>query len=184
MLTAILTLNVMAGISLISVLAASATDIAGYSAGGAAAIVGILAIFNGAGRIVWAAASDKIGRMKAFAGMLGLQGVCLLLLPQIGTSTTVFFILAAIIYLCYGGGFGTMPATAGDFFGTKFAGAIYGLMLVGWSIGGVFGPLVTSALIGPEDNYTAAYTVIGIITLVAVALPFITKLPRREAAAA
>src|SRR3712207_6858596 len=36
------------------------------------------------------------------------------------------------VYLCYGGGFGTMPATAGDFFGVKNAGAIYGLMLIGW----------------------------------------------------
>ncbi len=178
LLTAILTLNVMAGISLISVLAASATDIAGYSATGAAAIVGALAIFNGAGRIVWAAASDKIGRMPSFAGMLGLQGVCLLLLPHAG-STALFFALAAVIYLCYGGGFGTMPATAGDFFGTKNAGAIYGLMLIGWSLGGVVGPLVASALIGEDGDYTTAYTTIGIIALVSVALTLVTRLPRR-----
>ena len=181
LLTAILTLNVMAGISLISVLAASASDIAGYSATGAAAIVGVLAIFNGAGRIVWAAASDKIGRMPSFAGMLGLQGVCLLLLPHAG-SNALFFALAAVIYLCYGGGFGTMPATAGDFFGTKNAGAIYGLMLVGWSLGGVVGPLVASALIGEDGDYTTAYTTIGIIALVSVALTLITKLPRASRA--
>jgi MFS transporter, OFA family, oxalate/formate antiporter len=181
MLTAILTLNVLAGISLISVAAASATDIAGYSVTGAAAVVGALAIFNGAGRIVWAAASDKVGRMPAFAAMLGLQGVCLLLLPHAG-NTALFFALAAVIYLCYGGGFGTMPATAGDFFGTKNAGAIYGLMLVGWSIGGVFGPLIASALIGEDGDYTTGYTTIGIIALVSVALTLITKLPRGRSA--
>ena len=67
LLTAILTLNVTAGIALISQAAASATDIAGYTAAGAATLVGVLAIFNGGGRIVWAAASDFIGRMPAFA---------------------------------------------------------------------------------------------------------------------
>src|SRR3712207_5931196 len=53
LLTAILMLNVTAGIALIAQAAASAEDIAGYSAAGAAAVVGVLAIFNGGGRVVW-----------------------------------------------------------------------------------------------------------------------------------
>ncbi len=182
MLTAILTLNVSAGIALISQASASATDIAGYSAIGAASVVGILAIFNGGGRVFWAGLSDKIGRMPAFMGMLGLQGVCFLLLPH-ASNPALFFVLAAVIYLCYGGGFGTMPATAGDFFGVKNAGAIYGLMIVGWSIGGVFGPLLAAQLIGANKNYTSAYTVIGVIALVSVALPLITKIPRTRKSA-
>lgn len=181
LLTAILTLNVTAGIALISQAAGSAQEIAGYSAAGAATVVGVLAVFNGAGRIVWAAASDYLGRMPAFAAMLGLQGVCLLLMPHLG-NPVLFFILAAVIYLAYGGGFGTMPATAGDYFGVKNAGAIYGLMLIGWSLGGIIGPILASWLIGDDANFTAAYTVIGIVSLVSVALTFITKVPRRSGA--
>jgi OFA family oxalate/formate antiporter-like MFS transporter len=177
LLTAILTLNVTAGIALISQAAASAADIAGYTAAGAAAVVGVLAVFNGGGRIVWAAASDFIGRMPAFAAMLGLQGVCLLLLPH-ASNSVLFFILAAVVYLCYGGGFGTMPATAGDYFGLKNAGAIYGLMLVGWSLGGVLGPVIAATLIGDVGGYTTAYTTIGIIALAATALTFIAKPPK------
>ena len=176
LLTAILTLNVTAGIALISQAAGSAQEIAGYSAAGAATVVGVLAVFNGAGRIVWAAASDYIGRMPAFAAMLGLQGVCLLLMPHLG-NPVLFFILAAVIYLAYGGGFGTMPATAGDYFGVKNAGAIYGLMLIGWSLGGIIGPILASWLLGDDLDFTTAYTVIGIISLVSVALTFITKVP-------
>jgi OFA family oxalate/formate antiporter-like MFS transporter len=186
LLTAILTLNVTAGIALISQAAGSAQGIAGYSATGAATVVGILAIFNGAGRIVWAAASDYIGRMPAFAAMLGLQGACLVILPS-ASNAALFFILASVIYLCYGGGFGTMPATAGDFFGVKNAGAIYGLMLIGWSLGGVIGPIVISTLLGGDGrpDYGLAYRVVGILTLAAVALTLITKVPkqRREAVA-
>jgi MFS transporter, OFA family, oxalate/formate antiporter len=181
LLTAILTLNVTAGIALISQAAASAAAIAGYTAAGAAAVVGVLAVFNGGGRIVWAAASDFIGRMPAFAAMLGLQGICLLILPH-ASNAALFFILAAVVYLCYGGGFGTMPATAGDYFGVKYAGAIYGLMLIGWSIGGILGPIIISALIGGDKNYTVGYTTIGIIALASMVLTFITKIPsaRRE----
>ncbi|MET0692673.1 MAG: MFS transporter, partial [Propionibacteriaceae bacterium] len=177
LLTAILTLNVIAGISLISQAAASATDIAGYSAAGAATLVGVMGLFNGGGRIIWAAVSDKIGRMPTFATLLGLSGVSLLLLPHAGNAV-LFFILVALVYVCYGGAFGTMPSTAGDFFGVKNAGGIYGLMLIGWSLGGVIGPVIASALIGADKNYTAAYTTIGIIALAAVVLTFVTKLPR------
>jgi OFA family oxalate/formate antiporter-like MFS transporter len=176
-LTAILTLAVTAGIALISQAAASATDIAGYTAAAAAGAVGILAIFNGAGRVVLAALSEKIGRMTTFIIILAVEGVCLLLLPHV-SNQAAFFVLAAMVYLCYGGAFGTMPATAGDFFGVKHAGAIYGLMLIGWSIGGVVGPLIASWLIGSGKNYTAAYTTIGIIALAAIALPLVTRMPR------
>jgi len=131
---------------------------------------------------VWAAVSDYTGRMVAFVGMLGLRGVCLLLLPHAGNAI-LFFILAAVIYLCYGGGFGTMPATAGDYFGIKNAGAIYGLMIIGWSLGGVVGPLIAAAVIGEDENYGAAYTTLGVIALAAVLLPLITKPPRTRQSA-
>ena len=79
-----------------------------------------------------------------------------------------------------------MPATAGEFFGVKNAGAIYGLMLVGWSLGGVIGPLLIASLIGEDKAYTLAYTTIGIIALVSLVIPLITRKPhharQREAA--
>lgn len=180
LLTAILTMSVTAGISLIAVAAGTATDVAGYSKTGAATLVGALAIFNGAGRILWGWLSDMVGKMPAFLGILGIQGVCLLLIPH-AANAAVFAVLAALIYTCYGGGFGTMPSTAGKFFGVKYVGAIYGLMLLGWSIGGIVGPILIANLIGEQKAYTLGFTVIGIITLVALVLPLVTKPPRHRA---
>ena len=175
-LTAILTLSVTAGISLISVAAGSASDVAGYSAAAAASLVGVLGLFNGGGRILWGWLSDRIGKMPAFMGILGIQGVCLLLIPHVA-SPILFAVLAALVYTCYGGAFGTMPSTAGRFFGVRNAGAIYGLMLIGWSIGGIVGPLLISSLIGEQKAYTLGFTVVGIIALAGMALPLITKKP-------
>ncbi|MPZ19292.1 MAG: MFS transporter [Luteitalea sp.] len=178
MLTAVLTLNVTAGIALISVASSAATDIAGYSAAGAATFTGVMGLFNGAGRVFWGWLSERTGRMVAFAGMLAVQGVCFLMLPH-ASSVVLFAVLGALIYLCYGGGFGTMPATAGDFFGLRNAGAIYGLMVVGWSIGGVVGPLLVAELISGKQ-YTSAFTTIGVMALAAVMLPLLTRRPREE----
>ncbi|MDO5626816.1 MAG: OFA family MFS transporter [Mobilicoccus sp.] len=178
LLMAILALSVTAGISLISVASASAMDIASFTAAGAAALVGILGLFNGAGRIAWAAASDRIGKMPAFVGILAIQGICLIAMPH-AAAPWLFVTLAALIYTCYGGGFGTMPSTAGTFFGVRNAGGIYGLMLVAWSIGGVAGPLLTTWLLGADKNYTLAFTVVGVVSLVGAVLPLITKRPAR-----
>ena len=186
MLTAILALNVTCGIAFISQAADATEDVTGVTAAAAAGLVGTLGLFNGAGRVFWAWLSDRIGRMKAFVGMLALQSICFFLLPHVA-AFALFAVLAACIYLAYGGGFGTMPATAADYFGTPNAGAIYGAMIVAWSIGGVVGPLLLAALYEANDqHYGMPFTVIAVIALVSLVLPLITKMPsqphEREAA--
>lgn len=177
LLTAILTLNVTCGIGFISQASDAAQDIAGVTAATAATMVGILGLCNGGGRVFWAWLSDRIGRMQAFLGMLGLQAICFFILP-FAAAFAVFCILAALIYLAYGGGFGTMPATAADYYGTPNAGGIYGAMIVAWSIGGVVGPLLTAALYEANGNsYTVAFIVLAVIALVSLALPVVTRMP-------
>jgi OFA family oxalate/formate antiporter-like MFS transporter len=132
--------------------------------------------------VAWAWLSDRIGRMRAFLGMLALQAVCFAVLPH-AAAFAVFAVLAALIYLAYGGGFGTMPATAADYFGTPNAGAVYGAMIVAWSIGGVVGPLLTAALYEANNqSYTVPFTVIAVMALVALVLPLITRMPTAPAA--
>jgi OFA family oxalate/formate antiporter-like MFS transporter len=180
LLTLILLLNVTCGIAFISQASDSAQQLTGITAGTAATFVGLMGLFNGAGRIGWAALSDRIGRMPAFLGMLALQGVCFLLLPH--TTFAIFAILAALIYLAYGGGFGTMPATAADYYGTPNAGAIYGAMIVAWSLGGVVGPLIAAALFERSGGYTLPFTVLGVVALVSTVLTFVAKPPSERTA--
>src|SRR5690606_37655056 len=181
-LTAILTLNVTAGIALLSQAAPAAVEITGIGAATAASLVGLLAVFHGAGAGLRGRASDSIGRMRAFLAIFAIQVACFLLLPS-ATSVALFLTLAAIIYLCYGGGFGTMPATAADFFGAKNAGAIYGAMIVGWSIGGVLGPLLIAALADSTGGFTVPFYLVGVMVLASTLLPArMTKPLERPAA--
>ena len=50
--------------------------------------------------------------------------------------------LTFVVLMCYGGGFGTMPAFAADYFGAKNVGPIYGLMLTAWGVASAVGPLL------------------------------------------
>lgn len=171
----ILALNVTAGAALISVASPLAQSFTGVTATTAALIVSTIAIFNGAGRLFWGWISDAIGRPFTFLSLFVIQIIAFAVLPSISTFV-VLLIPAAIIGLCYGGGFGTMPAFAADFFGPKNAGTIYGAMLTAWSAGGIVGPLLIASI----DFRTALY-IIAVIMLVSTPLPLVARaLARRR----
>ncbi|NUR97894.1 MAG: OFA family MFS transporter, partial [Kribbellaceae bacterium] len=74
----------------------------------AAGFVGLLSIFNMAGRFGWSSTSDVIGRKPIYAMYLGVGIVAYALLATVGhTNTVVFVLLAAVIISFYGGGYAT-----------------------------------------------------------------------------
>ncbi|MBO0783359.1 MAG: MFS transporter, partial [Ktedonobacteraceae bacterium] len=140
-------------------------------------------IFNGAGRLFWGWLSDAIGRPYTFLALFVIQIFCFALTPFIG-SFALLFIPASLIGLCYGGGFGTMPAFASDFFGARNSGTIYGAMLTAWSAGGILGPILIASF-GTTSNpdYVTPLYIIAVIMLVSCILPFVARMvARRERA--
>ena len=55
--------------------------------------------------------------------------------PYAGTigSVGLFVLCFCIILSMYGGGFATVPAYLRDMFGTRYVGAIHGMLLTAWS---------------------------------------------------
>jgi MFS transporter, OFA family, oxalate/formate antiporter len=177
----ILALNVTAGAAVISVASPLAQKFTGVGALTAALIVSVISIFNAVGRLFWGWLSDAIGRPFTFLSLFVIQLIVFAIMPSI-SSFTLLLVPAAIIGLCYGGGFGTMPAFAADFFGPKNAGTIYGAMLTAWSAGGIVGPILIASF-GTTKNpdYRTPLYIIAVIMLVSAALPLIARaLARRR----
>jgi OFA family oxalate/formate antiporter-like MFS transporter len=179
----ILFLNTTAGISIISQASPMAQETTHVTATVAAGLVGIISIANGAGRFLWAWLSDFIGRRYIFLTMFLLQTVIFFLLASAG-NFTLLTILAFAILLCYGGGFGTMPAFAADYFGPSNVGSIYGLMLTAWGFAGVAGPALIAHLRQQTGHYGQALHIIALITLVSAILPVIIRPPKARSQAA
>lgn len=173
----LLFLDVSAGISLISQEAPMFREIARVSAIDAGMMVGIVSIGNAVGRIFWAAASDVLTRRWTFTAMFLLQVVLFWTMPSI-TSATLLTAVAFAILMCYGGGFGTMPAFAADYFGAKNVGPIYGLMLTAWGCGSAFGPLLIAHLRQASGSFTTGLHVIAAIMAVSTLVPLIAHPPR------
>jgi OFA family oxalate/formate antiporter-like MFS transporter len=75
-----------------------------------------------------------------------------------------------------------MPAFAADYFGPKNVGVIYGLMLTAWGTAAALGPLLISTLRTSSGSYTQPLTIIAIIMLVSLIVPFIVRPPKPQVA--
>jgi OFA family oxalate/formate antiporter-like MFS transporter len=173
----LLFLNVTAGIAIIAEAAPMAQELGRATELQATALVGTIAVFNGAGRFVWSALSDAIGRRGVFAMLFGIQAVVFAMLPY-APSYEAFLALCCLALLCYGGGFGTMPAFVTDYFGSRHVGKIYGLMLTAWGAGAVLGPMVVSRLRDMTGHYVTGLHVIAAIMVVSAIAPLLLRPPR------
>ena len=90
---------------------------------------------------------------------------------------SVLTALACAVLLCYGGGFGTMPAFVADYFGAENVGAIYGLMLTAWGFAGVLGPTLIAGLRQSTGQYNEALYVIAGLMLLSTAIPVFVGAP-------
>jgi OFA family oxalate/formate antiporter-like MFS transporter len=137
------------------------------------------AIANDSGRFLWAWFSDAVGRRTVFLLMLLLQSGAFLLLSQVH-QFALLSLLAFIILLCYGGGFGTMPAFATDYFGAGQVGSIYGLMLTAWGRAAVFGPSLVAGIRQATGHYQGAIRWLALATLVSAVVPLLLRPPRER----
>jgi OFA family oxalate/formate antiporter-like MFS transporter len=176
----LLFLNTSAGISVISQEAPIFQELARVSAVVAAGMVGVVSLGNALGRVFWAWVSDTITRRATFFVMFLLQVLLFWFLPSI-TSAGMLTAVAFVILLCYGGGFGTMPAFAADYFGAKNVGPIYGLMLTAWGFASAFGPLLIATMRQASGTYRGALHIIAGVMLVSAILPILVSPPQSAA---
>ncbi|HKT30214.1 OFA family MFS transporter [Dyella sp.] len=138
------------GARLLGVTTATALTVAQKAsiAAAAAGLVGLISLFNSLGRILWASASDFLGRKNTYVVFFVLGILLYCSLPSLGHMglAGVFIIAVCVILSMYGGGFSTVPAYLADIFGTQMVGAIHGRLLTAWSVAGVIGPFLIAAL--------------------------------------
>jgi MFS family permease len=148
LLWGVLCMNVTAGIGVLSQASPMIQEMftGRVTAAGAAGFVGLLSLFNMAGRIFWASTSDYIGRRNTYMVFFLLGIVLYFLVPSIGKAGSIpwFVLCFGIILSMYGGGFATIPAYLRDMFGTMHVGAIHGRLLTAWSAAGVLGPVLVN----------------------------------------
>ena len=142
----VLFLNTTAGIGVLGQASAMSQEMfpGHITAIAAAGLVGLMSLFNMGGRFSWASLSDYIGRKNTYFVYMTLGFLMYITVPYAGGSGNVvlFVICFLVIVSMYGGGFSTVPAYLRDMFGTRYVGAIHGILLTAWSAAGIAGPVL------------------------------------------
>ncbi|MFL5299574.1 MAG: OFA family MFS transporter [Anaeromyxobacteraceae bacterium] len=176
MLWFMLFLNVTAGILFISNAVPIMRELTSAPPATALGIYGFIALFNGLGRFFWGAVSDRIGRNWAYILIYGSQVAIFFLVGGIH-SIALVATLFAVVLLCYGGGFGTMPSFTADYFGTKYMGVNYGWILLAWGVGGIVGPIFVAFVKDHTGSFAGALPYIAVMLLAAAILPILARRP-------
>ncbi len=161
-------INISCGIAIISAASPMMQEKLNYTPMEAAAIVGLIGVFNGLGRLLWSSLSDYLGRANTYIIFFVFQILAFYFLPKISVELTFLVILFTVITM-YGGGFSTLPAFLGDLFGTKQLGAIHGMVLTAWALAGVIGPTiydVVKSATGSLDTTLAVFSGLFVIAFI------------------
>ena len=98
-------------------------------------------IMNGISRPMFGWISDHIGREKTMFVAFSLEGIGIFALSTFGHYPWAFVILSGIVFLAWGEVYSLFSATAGDTFGTKHIGKIYGALYCAKGIAALLVPL-------------------------------------------
>ncbi len=172
----LLFLDTSAGISVISQESPMFQEFAKTSALIAAGMVGVVSLGNALGRVFWASASDLLGRRATFTLMFLLQIGLFWLFPSLHSVASVTGV-TFLILMCYGGGFGTMPALTADYFGSANVGSIYGLILTAWGVATIFGALLIAHMRQTSGSYVSGLHAIAGVMAISTILPLLVRPP-------
>lgn len=172
-------INVTCGIAVISAASPMGQEIAGLTASQAAAMVGLIGLFNGGGRIVWATLSDYIGRANTYSAFFVIQIIAFFLLPKT-SDPWLFQGLLFLAMTCYGGGFSCIPAYIGDIFGTRQLAAIHGYILTAWAAAGLAGPVFAAWVRESTGNYVGTMSVFMVLFCLALTVSLLIRLDLRH----
>jgi len=172
-----------AGLMIISKLATIASVQAGIELG--FVLVAVLAIGNGAGRIVAGMVSDKIGRKATMCICFVLQAVLILLLWQASkgsflASTPVLALVSALIGANYGANLSLFPSVTKDYYGLKNFGVNYGLVFTAWGVGGFMLSILAGKVYDATESFSFAYFCSAALLVIAAVVTFLLKAPHHE----
>jgi len=176
-------LGTTAGTMVISQLVPFALN-AGHSAAVAAFALTVGAIGSASGRVLSGWMSDYAGRLNTLRVMLLVSACAMPLLFVFRGNIVLFYALLGIVYYCYGTQLSVYASTSADFYGTKYVGFNYGLLLLAWGVAAILGPFLGGRVYVATGEYRMAFFVAAAMSVVALGTLLLAKNPHERVVAA
>lgn len=173
----ILMSGAFSGMMIISQASTVGMEMIGLSVAAAGIAVSVLALFNSLGRIVAGSLSDRIGRVNTLtlACVLSVLGNLLLYSCKEG-SVALFYAGISVVGVCFGAFMGVFPGFTADQFGSANNSVNYGIMFVGFSMAGYFGPTIMKQVYYGDGAYTRAFLIATLLSVAGIVLTIIYRM--------
>jgi len=127
---------------------------------------------NGASRVFWGWASDRIGREMAMIVAFTLQAVCLALVVVLGpTSPFWFSTTLVLVYFTWGEIYSLFPSASADYFGAKHATSNYAVLYTAKGVATAIGALGLGAFLYERTgSWATGFYISAVMALVAAVL--------------
>jgi OFA family oxalate/formate antiporter-like MFS transporter len=150
--------------------------------------VGIVAVFNGVGRLIWGSVSDRLGRVRTMC-IMGLCAAfaCAFLVRGAGSISQLLVGLCLAVF-AFGGYLALMPAATADYYGPKNVGANYGLVFTAFGVCGFFVPRYFAEIVDAAKKagniaagYNQVYLILAGMAAAGALLALTLRAPRSRA---
>jgi MFS family permease len=148
----------------------------GIEAGIATFLVGFFAIFNGSGRPVFGALTDKLTPRNAAMVSFILIALASLLIWQI-PIVPVYILAFAVLWGCLGGWLAIAPTTTGSYFGTRDYPRCYGVVFLAYGAGAIAGPQLAGFIKTSTGSYIGVFPYVLALAVVGIIIAFTLMKP-------
>jgi MFS transporter, OFA family, oxalate/formate antiporter len=163
------TIGCLAGLGAIGISSPVGQEIIKLDAATAAVLVGVFAIFNGAGRPLFGWLTDRI--TPRWAGVINLIIIVvasLLMLSATAGSLVLYVICFCLLWLCLGGWLAIAPTATTIFFGVKNYSKNYGVVFLSYGIGAILGGLISGQSKDLFGNYNISFIITAVLAGIAI----------------
>ncbi|MCX6696864.1 MAG: OFA family MFS transporter [Methanoregula sp.] len=160
----------LAGLMAISIAKPMGTDV-GIETGLATVLVGVFAIFNGFGRPVFGALTDKLTPRNTIMVSFILIAIVSLLMWQI-PSVPVYLLTFVVLWGCLGGWLAIAPTTTGSYFGTGDYPRCYGVVFLAYGAGAIAGPQLAGFIKTSTGSYLGVFPYVLALAVIGLVIAF------------
>ncbi len=134
---------------------------------------------NGASRVFWGWASDRMGRENTMIVAFLLQAVCLYLVVAVGQQSAAWFAFTLVlVYFTWGEIYSLFPATAADYFGTRHATSNYAVLYTAKGTAAILGGWLGALLFEWSGGWAMGFYSSAVMALVAAGMAVVLRVAK------